>query len=120
LVTLERGEAAAEAADWQDPWKPNMRLISRKRLGEFGEQHPDAVESLDVWCRIIQRAQYRTPKEVKAQFGGASFLGGTVIVFNIGGNKYRLVVNMRYDLQIVFVLHVFTHEEYDEWNASRR
>ena len=97
-----------------------MRIISRKRLREFGEQHPDAVEPLDVWFRIIQRAKYRTPKEVKAQFGSASFLAGTKTVFNIGGNKYRLVVNMRYDLQIVFILHVFTHRQYDEWNDGRR
>jgi mRNA interferase HigB len=47
-------------------------------------------------------------------------IGGTVTVFNIAGNKYRLVVSMRYDLQIVFVLHVFTHKEYDEWNEGRR
>jgi len=97
-----------------------MRIISRKRLREFGEGNPDAVKPLDDWYRIVRRAEYQTPQEVKAQFGSASVIGGTVTVFNIAGNKYRLVVSMRYDLQIVFVLHVFTHKEYDEWNEGRR
>lgn len=97
-----------------------MRIISRKRLREFSNEHPDAKRPLDDWYRIVLRSQYQTPQDVKAQFGKASFIGGTVTVFNIGGNKYRLVVNMRYDLQIVFVLHVFTHEEYDAWNEGRR
>ncbi|MBA3895199.1 MAG: type II toxin-antitoxin system HigB family toxin [Gemmatimonadales bacterium] len=97
-----------------------MRIITRRRLREFGEQHPDAITPLDDWYRIVKRAQYRTPQDVKEQFGSASFIGGTVTVFNIAGNKYRLVVNMRYDWQTVFVMHLFTHEEYDEWNKGRR
>lgn len=97
-----------------------MRIISRKRLREFGEQHPDAIKPLDDWYRIVQRVEYQMPQEVRQQFGSASFIGGTVTVFNIAGNKYRLVVDMRYDLQIVFIKHVFTHEEYDQWNERRR
>lgn len=97
-----------------------MRIITRRRLREFGEQHPDAVTPLDDWYRIVKRAEYRTPQDVKKQFGSASFIGGTVTVFNIAGNKYRLVVHMRYDWQTVFVTHLFTHGEYDEWNKGRR
>jgi mRNA interferase HigB len=97
-----------------------MRISSRKRLREFANVHPDAVTPLDDWYRIVRGAGYQTPQEVKNQFGNSSFIGGTVAVFNIVGNKYRLVVNMRYDWQTVFVMHVFTHEEYDEWNDERR
>ncbi|CAN5882049.1 type II toxin-antitoxin system HigB family toxin [soil metagenome] len=97
-----------------------MRITTRRRLREFGERHPDAITPLDDWYRIVKQAEYRTPQDVKGQFGSASFIGGTVTVFNIAGNKYRLVVNMRYDWQTVFVMHLFTHEEYDEWNKGRR
>jgi mRNA interferase HigB len=97
-----------------------MRIISRKRLREFGEGHPDAKKPLDDWYRIVLRSEYQSPPDVKAQFASASFIGDTVTVFDIGGNKYRLVVDMRYDLRIVFILHVFTHREYDDWNRGRR
>jgi mRNA interferase HigB len=96
-----------------------MRIITRRRLREFGEQHPDAITPLDAWYRIVDRAEYRTPQDVKDQFGSASFVGGTVTVFNIAGNKYRLVVNIRYDWQTAFIMHVFTHEEHDQWSKER-
>ncbi len=97
-----------------------MRIISRKALVKFGKQYKDAVVPLDVWYRIAKKAQWKAPKDVKAQFGNASFLEANITVFNVGGNKYRLVVRVRYDLKRVYVMHVFTHAEYDEWNDSRR
>jgi mRNA interferase HigB len=90
-----------------------MRIITRRRLREFWEMHPDAEASLRIWEQIIRHAAYRSPAEVKAQFRHASMLGKNVTVFNICGNKYRLVVTMRYDLQKVFIRHVVTHEDYD-------
>ena len=57
--------------------------------------------------------QYQTPHEVKVDFPAADFLRNGVTVFNIGGNKYRLVVTMRYDLQRIYIRHVLTHDEYD-------
>jgi mRNA interferase HigB len=97
-----------------------MHIVSRKRLREFGTQYPDAVTPLDDWYRIVKRATWQKPDEVKAQFGSASFIGGTLTVFNVAGNKYRLVVNIRYELGRVFVMQVFTHRRYDEWNHERR
>jgi mRNA interferase HigB len=97
-----------------------MRIISRKALVKFGKQYKDAAAPLDVWYRIAKKAQWKAPKDVKAQFGNASFLEESITVFNIAGNKYRLVVRVRYDLKRVYVMHVFTHPEYDEWNDSRR
>lgn len=95
-----------------------MRIITRRRLHEFWEAHPDAEDALRVWEQIIKRALYTTPAEVKAQFRHASMIGNHVTVFNICGNKYRLVVTMRYDLQKVFIRHVATHEEYDRLTAD--
>lgn len=97
-----------------------MRIISRKRLREFAKQHSDAATPLDDWYRIVTREDWNSPHDVKAQFGNASFIGGTETVFNIGGNKYRLVVNIRYDLKRVYIMHVFTHAEYTAWSRGRQ
>ena len=90
-----------------------MRIISRKPLRAFAEEYPDAKTPLDAWHRIIKGSDYKSPHELRRDFPTASFLGARRTVFNIGGNKYRLVVDMRYDLGRVYVRHVLTHEEYD-------
>jgi mRNA interferase HigB len=61
----------------------------------------------------MRRKHYQTPHEVRVDFAAADFLKNGVTVFDIGGNKYRLVVTMRYDMQKVFIRHVLTHREYD-------
>jgi mRNA interferase HigB len=90
-----------------------LRIISRKALREFGERHPDARRPLDAWYRIVRGRDYRSPHELRQDFPTASFLGARRTVFNIGGNRYRLVVHMRYDLGRAYVRDVLTHEEYD-------
>jgi mRNA interferase HigB len=89
-----------------------MRIISRKRLREFAARYPDARQPLDDWYRIVAKADWRTPHDVKRTFGSASVVG-EVIVFNIAGNKYRLSVNVRYRYHAVYIRRVMTHEEYD-------
>ena len=95
-----------------------MRIITESRLSAFWAEFPDAEEPLKAWRAIVRAAAYRMPAEVKEQFRAASFLGNRLTVFNICGNKYRLVVTMRYDLQRVYVRHVVTHEEYDKLTRS--
>lgn len=90
-----------------------MRIISRRRLREFWEQHADAEGPLHTWYAIMKANSYENPHQVRQDFGTASFLGGSRTVFNIGGNKYRLIVNMRYDLGRVYIREVLTHDEYD-------
>lgn len=90
-----------------------MRIISRKPLREFAEKHVDAETPLNVWYRIMKAREYGSPHELRNDFPTASFLGARRTIFNIGGNKYRLVVDMRYDLGRVYVRNVLTHEEYD-------
>lgn len=90
-----------------------MRIISKKALREFSEKHADAGAPLDAWCQIVKARIYASSHEVRADFPRASFLGARRTVFNIGGNKYRLVVDMRYDLGRVYIRHVLTHGEYD-------
>jgi mRNA interferase HigB len=91
----------------------DVRIITETRLTAFWAEHPDAEIPLKAWRRLIRSAGYATPHEAKADFPAADFPGAGITVFDIGGNKYRLVVTMRYDLQRVYVRHVLTHGEYD-------
>jgi mRNA interferase HigB len=95
-----------------------LRIISRKALRVFAEKHADATGPLDTWYRIVRGRDYRSPHEVRRDFPTASFLGAHRTVFNVGGNRYRLVVDMRYDLGRVYVRTVLTHEEYDRMSID--
>lgn len=90
-----------------------MHIITRKRLNDFADEHADAREPLAAWFRVVRARRYGGPSEVKRDFASASFLGSYRTVFDIGGTKYRLVVDMRYDLGRAYVRHVLTHEQYD-------
>jgi mRNA interferase HigB len=90
-----------------------VRIITESRLTTFWKMHPDAETPLKAWRALVRKKHYKSPHEVKQDFSTADFLGGNITVFNIGGNKYRLVVTMRYDMQHVYIRHVVTHDEYD-------
>lgn len=94
-----------------------MRVISLKRLREFWEQHPDAEKPLRAWYRIVRGAEWRNLRDARATYphadGVETYSGEALTVFNIGGSKYRLIVRIRYDYQLVNVRYVLTHVEYD-------
>ena len=95
-----------------------MRVISRKSLREFWGKHPDAEQPLKAWYQEARSAKWRTSAEVKAQYASASLVGDNRVVFNIAGNKYRLVVVIRYRIQRVYVRFVGTHREYDRTHVN--
>ncbi len=97
-----------------------MRVIARRTLREFWEQrgYGDVEQPLRAWFAEARRASWRTPADIKASYRNASFLGSNRVVFNIGGNKYRLVVAVKYEAQIVFIRFVGTHEQYDDIDAE--
>jgi mRNA interferase HigB len=90
-----------------------MHIITRTRLTEFGRIHADAAQQLRDWARVVRRKQYREHLAVQADFPMADFVGRRTVVFNICGNRYRLVVDMRYDLGRAYIRHVVTHQEHD-------
>ena len=100
-----------------------MRVISKARLKRFWESrsHRDAEGPLRAWHTHVssKSVRWRSWADVKQQFRNASSVGNCV-VFNIGGNKYRLVVRILYVSQKVFILKVMTHREYDDdkWKAE--
>lgn len=97
-----------------------MRTIARKTLREFwlrpGQQ--DAKVPLSEWYHMMEKASWKTPQEIKADIRSASILKGGRVVFNIGGNKYRVIVAIRYDLQIAWIKFVGTHKQYDQIDAE--
>lgn len=95
-----------------------MRVISRKPLVEFWARKPASKGELEAWHAEAKAAVWKTPAEVKAKYGNASILKDGRVVFNICGNKFRLVVKINYESSIIFVRFVGTHAEYDEIDAD--
>ena len=91
-----------------------MRILSYGTIREFAAGYKDAREPLNVWYHKVKRTEYENSQQLKSDFGTASFLSGNRVVFNIGGNKYRLVVKMEYHRGEVYIRHIVTHETYDE------
>jgi mRNA interferase HigB len=93
-----------------------MRVIAKRTLREFWESMPkyaDAEDPLRSWYREAKQAIWLTPADIKEQYRNASILKNNRTVFNIAGNKYRLVVEINYVTQIIFIRFIGTHQEYD-------
>ena len=90
-----------------------MKLISNRALREFSEIYPQAEEPLQAWRHILERNTFQNFAELRQVFGSVDKVGDQY-VFNIGGNKFRLIVTMAYKIQMVWVKHVLTHAEYDK------
>jgi mRNA interferase HigB len=97
-----------------------MHVISEKTLREFWAIHPDAEKPLRAWCQVANRAQWKTFAEVRESFPHADLVDD-LTVFNIGGNKYRLIVAVHLNRGKVFVRHILTHAQYDlgQWKGKR-
>lgn len=94
------------------------RIISKRTIREFWERYPDAEEALKAWHAEAKAADWQNPADIKAQFGNASILKDSRVVFNICGNKYRLIVKINYPASIVLIRFVGTHKEYDAIDAE--
>ena len=90
-----------------------MNLISNKALREFAGLHPDAEEALQAWRRLVERGVFRTFAELRATFASVDKVGER-FVFNIGGNKYRLIAGIHFDAQRLTMKAVLTHRDYDK------
>ena len=92
-----------------------MRVVALSALKTFWEQpqHADAVEPLRAWYRFTQRADWASPADIKADFRHASVLQGGRVVFNVAGNKYRIVVWINYPYRVVYIRFIGTHAQHD-------
>ncbi|MDB5985234.1 MAG: toxin RelE [Nevskia sp.] len=93
-----------------------MRVIALSTLKAFWSTAPkyqDAEAPIQAWYRDALKADWSTPAEVKAQYGNASILQSGRVVFNIAGNKYRLVVKINYPYRVIYIRFIGTHRQYD-------
>lgn len=94
----------------------SVNVIAPRTLATFWADVPEAEEPLREWLRHVQKADYSSFAEVRAEYGSADWVAG-LIVFNIGGNKYRLIVSPNFGprFRTFFVKFVLTHRQYDGW-----
>lgn len=91
-----------------------MRIISRKALKDFWGKHPDSEQSLRAWFAEAKKASWNNFNEIKLRFPSASIVGKDIIVFNIRGNTYRLIVRVLFTQRKIFIRFVGSHKEYDK------
>ena len=99
--------------------KSGMRVISKKMLRDFWEKHPDSEQQLKTWFKEAFKASWNDPAEIKKQYSTASILKGSRVVFNICGNRYRLVVLINYSRNWIFIRFIGNHRDYDKINAEK-
>jgi len=95
-----------------------MHIISRKKLREFWENHPDARSVLESWFADVKHADWQKPDDIKTIYRNASIIDNNRVVFNVKGNKYRVVIAIQYAYRIVYIRFIGTHQEYDKINAK--
>jgi len=88
-------------------------VISRRALRSFWELHPDSEKPLLHWLNTAEAATWSNPADLKFAFNSVDFVGD-LTVFDVGGNKYRLITFVHYQRGIVYVKNVLTHKEYDK------
>jgi mRNA interferase HigB len=95
-----------------------MRIITRKRIVEFSAIHADAEQALSEWYHTTLHCDWRNFAEMKATFGSVDAAGNDRFVFNIRGNRYRLVAIVIFAVRKVFIRFIGTHEEYNKIDCS--
>jgi mRNA interferase HigB len=96
-----------------------MVIISKTNLVEFAGKHSDAEDALNKWYEISKKANWNSLNDIKQVFNNVDYVGNDRYVFNIKGNKYRLVVMIFFDIRTMFIRFVGTHSEYDKINCTK-
>ena len=96
-----------------------MRVIAVKTLKLYGKKKKEAEQSLFSWYEEARKAHWKNHNELKEHIRNASVVGDKRVVFNIHGNKYRLIVDIEYQLQIIFIVWIGTHAEYDKADVKK-
>lgn len=95
-----------------------MRLFNRSTVKAFAAEHADARQALFAWFAEVERANWSGPDDIKTSYPSASFLAGNRVVFNIKGNRVRVIVAVKYEFFAVYIRFIGTHAEYDKIDAA--
>ena len=96
-----------------------MVIITKTVLVEFGEKYADSAEALDNWYNKSKNANWKNLNELKKTFSSVDYVGNDRYVFNIKGNKYRMVVMIFFDIRTMFIRFIGTHAEYDKVDCTK-
>ncbi len=96
-----------------------MRVIAKKTLQDFWKKYADSEDQLKTWYKEVNQSQWANPADLKNEFPKASILKAGRVIFNICGNKYRLITHINFKRQWVFIRFVGTHSEYDRIDAEK-
>jgi len=94
------------------------RILAKSTLRKFWELYPDSEQHLKTWYDTAMSSSWKNPNEIKATYANVSILRNGRFVFNIKGNKYRLIVKINFEKQWMFIRFVGTHEDYNNINAN--
>jgi mRNA interferase HigB len=95
-----------------------VTIAGRQLIEKFIRKHANSKASLSAWLEDAEEAEWKSPQDIKHRFRSADFLPGNCVVFDIGGNNYRLVVLVRYHNGILLIQKVGTHAEYSKWKLT--
>jgi mRNA interferase HigB len=95
-----------------------MRVITLRTLKQFWRERPDSEKALKAWYAEARNAEWQGPADIKKKYRSASILQDSRVVFNICGNKYRLIVKIIYPFSTLYIRFIGTHKEYDAINAE--
>jgi len=95
-----------------------VRIIAKKYLVQFWKLHQEAEQPLKSWYDEAVKAAWQSPQDIKVQYRNASFIANNRVIFNIKGNKYRLIVAIAYRFGALYIKFIGTHAEYDKVNAK--
>ena len=96
-----------------------VQVLGKGKIVKFQKKHPQSRGLLSAWVFDVEKATWATTEDIKAKYPHASFLPDNQVIFNIGGNKFRLEVKVEYSYEKILVLDVNTHAEYDKKNKKR-
>jgi len=96
-----------------------MRVFAKKILREFWEKHNDSEQELKTWYKEASKANWSSPTDIKSKYAKASILKSSRVVFNICGNKYRLITEINYQRKWTFIRFIGTHNQYSKIDADK-
>lgn len=95
-----------------------MTVAGRQLIEKFIRKHANSKASLSAWLDEAEEAEWETPQDIKDRYRSADFLSGNRVIFDIGGNNYRLMVLVRYRNGMLLIQKIGTHAEYSKWKLT--
>jgi mRNA interferase HigB len=96
-----------------------MKILRDDKIISFTAKHPESRKPLALWIQVVEKTTWSNVAALKTSFPTADYLPPSAYCFNIGGNKYRLIAGIAFSLGTVQIDYLFTHAEYDKWNATK-